>query len=273
MLKFGALIFAAAVAASAPTQFSQKTPRELASNPTSAADAYQRGTDAAPVSVKLVNTGKSNAEVAQDRQREVQKTALETWESEWNIKLTFGLVLVGLIQAIAVAYTAFVSNKAANAARVSAAAVVSQLRAYTSIKVTEGMPPRFDPETGPWVALTIRNNGQTPAYEMVQWLRIAVGPLNHEGELPGAEDDVPPHPMTLAPATEIQIVSEGPVPAPGVAAAFAQGQMAAYVYGEINFVDAFKISRYHRFRYTYTITDIQGGVMGLRLSRVGNEAN
>ena len=166
-----------------------------------------------------------------------------------------------------------IAKDTADAAKESADGVVTQLRAYTSIKVTEGMPPRFDPVTGPWIALTISNNGQTPAYEMAQWLRIAIAAPGFEDELPGMEEDVPPHPMTLAPGMSIQIVSEGPIPEPGVANAFALGQFAAYVYGEIRFIDAFKEQRFHRFRYFYTAADIQGGVMGMHLSRVGNEAN
>lgn len=203
-----------------------------------------------------------------------QKTQQE--ENRWLDPIT---IFTGLLVLVGAAQVMFLRNadkavtKSAEAAKISADALVSQLRPYLSIKVTEGMRPRFDPVTGPWCALTIRNNGQTPAYELTFWLNAALGPPDYEGPFPHNEGDLPPQPMTLAPSMDIQILAEGPPPRPGDADRFAKGEMAAYVFGEVNYIDPLKNPRFYRFRYIYTAEDIRGGVFGVRLAGIGNEAN
>jgi hypothetical protein len=162
--------------------------------------------------------------------------------------------------------------RTAKAAEQSAEAVVSQLRAYLSLKVPEGLPPRFGQDTGPWCAFLVRNTGQTPAFRMTYWIHAGIGPVNLTGPLPSGAD-AQPHPLTLAPDATINIRTQGPPPQKGDFEAFTQGRLAAYVWGEINYTDAFANPRFHRFRYTYGITDIAGDIVGVRLCAEGNEAN
>lgn len=193
---------------------------------------------------------------------------------------TGALVVVGFIQFLAMmaqaywmARTVKVGETAAGAAKKSADAVVSQLWAYLSMRVKEGIPPTFDAVTGPYFAFEITNTGQTPAFKMDYWIRGAIGPVDSDGPFPGGEDDVPPHEYTLSPGAKTDVSTSGPAPEPGVAAAFENGQLAAYAWGEINYIDAFKNERFYKFRYTFTAQDIAGPIVHIRLCQNGNEAN
>jgi hypothetical protein len=62
--------------------------------------SYQRGTDDAPVSVKLLNTGKTDAETAQDAERIQESNTSE----RWNRGLTFALVIATILQFAALVY-------------------------------------------------------------------------------------------------------------------------------------------------------------------------
>jgi hypothetical protein len=274
MLKLGALLFTAALAATTVARASHAPQTNPASHLTNQVATDQRGTERLPLAVKLLNSGRSNAETGEDNRRDDQKAALEKWASEWNIKLTAGLVFVGLLQALAIIYTAFVTNKSATAAQASANAVVSQLRAYIGMRVKQGIPPTFNAEIGPYGAFEVKNTGQTPAFDMIYWIRGGIGPANHHGPLPDSdEDDVAPQPMTLAPGSSVDIASTGPVPDANVVAAFEQGLMAAYIWGEIEYTDAFKNRRFHNFRYKFTAADIAGPIVHIGICEEGNEAN
>lgn len=199
-----------------------------------------------------------------------EKVALYTEVLAW---FTGVLAFVSAIQ-IAFLYRADQTARiTANAAKVSADAVSSQLRAYISMRIKEGMPPRFSRDTGPWSAFDVRNTGQTPAFQMTHWIHSAIATPDFKGPFPDGSRDSISIKTTLAPGTEINIVSAGPSPEPGQADAFARGELAAFVFGEINYIDAFNTPRFHKFRYTYTIADILGGVQGARFCEEGNEAN
>lgn len=148
-----------------------------------------------------------------------------------------------------------------------------QLRAYISLRVTRGSPPRFDPKTGPWIAFDLRNAGQTPAFELAHWCHAAIGPLNFSGPFPIPPKEEILHKSTLAPGTKINFIAEGPEPQSGHFDAFIRGELAAFVWGEITYIDAFKNPRFYRFRYIYTASDITAGVQGVRFCEEGNEAN
>jgi len=229
----------------------------------------KRGTSESPVIVKVLDPPDANAKTDQDAEDRKERRANEGW----NWRFNFLLVLVGVGQGGVLLFTALVSNKAANAAKVSADAVVSQLRAYISMRIKEGMPPRFDMKTGPWIAFDIKNTGQTPAFELTHWIQAGIGPLDFRGPFNDGSGEVKPQKTTLAPGTEINVVTEGPEPGPGDSEAFIAGTLAVYVWGEINFRDAFKNPRFHRFRYMYTFGDIRAGVQGARFCEEGNEAS
>lgn len=191
------------------------------------------------------------------------------------VYLTFCLVIVGGFQAWFLYRTDTSTRMSAEAAKASADAVVAQLRAYIGMRVKEGIPPSFDARTGPYLVIEVRNTGQTPAFNMIYWIRAALGPADYKGPLPDAEDgdDVPPHPMTLAPGSSVDIAPASFELTAEAAASFAEGVLAAYIYGEIEYSDAFGSDRFHKFRYTFKAEDIAGPIAHVRLSQDGNIAN
>jgi len=183
---------------------------------------------------------------------------------------TFCLVVVGAFQAYWMARTVDVSESAARAAEKSADAVVSQLRAY--VHVTEAAIHYLDQPLSQ-VHLVIKNSGQTPAYDLVDWMGVR---LTH---FPLAIELLPPEPGSISTSKssigpgvsynkvhEIRVSNENK-------AALRNGTWAIYVFGEIHYRDAFKIDRFTRYRLIY------GGDAGARpegaLSNTqeGNDSN
>jgi hypothetical protein len=265
---------------------SSQTPSQPPTAPlTFHADTDKRGTDEMPLVMKVLPTQKPKSETEQQRQDRLEK-ANSDW---WVVKFTGALAVVGFLQFIAIGIQAYFlwlgfreakkagtsAETTAKAAKATADAMVSQLRAYVSMKVTEGLFPHFDPKTGPWCSFEIRNTGLTPAFEMVYWMQVGMAPPAFEGPFPDGSKDLAPFKITLAPQSKTNIVGDGPIPLPGNAEKFATGQLAAFFYGGITYVDAFANRRFHNFRYILEARDFDAdkGFAGIRICQEGNEAN
>jgi hypothetical protein len=168
---------------------------------------------------------------------------------------TFCLVVVGGFQAYWMARTLKVSESAARAAEKSADAVVSQLRAY--VHWTEAAIHSLDQPVSQ-VHLVLKNSGQTPAYDCVDWMGVKVT------QFPLAVELLPPEPgsistskSSIGPGVSYNLVREICLP-DEIKAALREGTMAIYVFGEIRYRDAFKIDRFTRYRLIY------GGDAGAR---------
>jgi hypothetical protein len=206
------------------------------------------------------------------QQRVVDVAEFDRWTDPISI-FTFLLVVVGATQAWFLYQTNIGTQKAADAAKASADAVVSQLRAYISMKTKEGIPSRFDPVAGPIVYFDLKNTGQTPAFELTHWIRAAIGPADYDGPFEMGESAPEPAPLTLAPQAVINLGTTGPAPLGNDAARFAAGQIAAFIFGEIRYRDAFGHQRFYKYRYRLKRPDPAGLVSGLDLCGDGNEAN
>jgi hypothetical protein len=93
MLKSGALILVAAFAATAlipSLAASQQAPENPAATHEQKTDSTQRGTEAAPVVVKLMNTGQSDAVAAENRKQEDQKASFEREATNWSMAAFIG---------------------------------------------------------------------------------------------------------------------------------------------------------------------------------------
>ncbi len=241
MLRFLALIgIAVLLAAAAPIPVQkplQQSPANPATEHAQEADASQRGTEAAPLAVKLMNTGESDSVAAQNQQREDDKTAFERHVANETIILTWGLVLVGLIQAVAIAYTALVTNKAANAAKRSADAAILQLRAF--VGVTTVSLENVGTGLVPHAVVTLKNTGMSPAYNLSQMGVMGVDYFPVPQEPPGLgatfQESQP-----IGPGTEIHFRVDFPkaLQAHHIAA-FQNNTMAIYIFGTISYADAF----------------------------------
>jgi hypothetical protein len=146
-----------------------------------------------------------------------------------------------------------VANKAADAAKQSADAVVSQLRAYAS--VTAASIHGFQQDGPICLKIRIENRGQTPAYG-----------LTHDGGFTLREADVsrfkgdlwPPErnmllsKATLPPGVIRHASMDVPIPlSPDAKAAIRDGTLALFAYGEIRYSDAFGNPRKSTYRLMY----------------------
>jgi len=133
-----------------------------------------------------------------------------------------------------------------------------QLRAYVfpeTVDILEGMmlqPPLLQKQNVPWVHMTIKNSGQTPAYDVVSWLQIAVVALEQENTL------VFPTPMQQVSANNLgpgSMMTKGlwfdrPITAPEVQE-IQSVQKGIYAYGRIEYRDAFGTNHFTNFRLRY----------------------
>lgn len=278
MGRLGSALFVAVfLIAQAPTHATSATPAHsmkgqiiVPGKSNDAAPSPQRGTKDAPLFVETHVSGKLQTSADQTTQN--ARDEKNPWLDPITI-FTFLLVLVGAGQVYFLRNTDRATTKAADAAKASADAVVSQLRAYLSVGVKEGFPPAFDPESGPYCAFEIKNTGQTPAFKMTMWIHAAIGSLDAAGPFIDGEDEATAGETTLSPGASIDLAARGPAPQGDDAQAFADGRKAAYVWGEIKYIDAFERKRFHNFRYTFTAGDLKGSAVQLRMCSGGNEAN
>jgi len=140
----------------------------------------------------VLPTPKTEAEVAEEAKERNEKSDLDRKLVEYNGDLALYTKILALfaffqfaallLQARYLDRTVKVSEAAAVAARESADAVVSQLRAYVSVysSVVEGFGTNVIT-----IRVFIRNTGQTPAYNLITWMGVHIDqfPLNEELKL------------------------------------------------------------------------------------------
>ena len=161
------------------------------------------------------------------------------------------LLIVTLILSARATNAAVVANKIA---RESAE---QQLRAYVSL---DNKSFRISGEariSGPVVRASVINTGQTPAYDLQHWMGIGFYevPLARaldEGTFTGL--------MTLGPggSTDIEITKKDP-PTPEQVAALHAGKGNFYVWGRIEYRDAFGKSQFVNFKFVAAGVHEEGG--------------
>jgi hypothetical protein len=120
-----------------------------------------------------------------------------------------------------------------------------QLQAYIFPKPVEIQ----DFETAPKVTISFENFGKTPAYEVVLWVTtgICIFPLEKEADQPLGSPNTSNGP--LAPGDVIHRVIELPPISDIEKNGIKDRECALYLFGGINYVDAFKKPRFVRFCY------------------------
>ena len=225
----------------------------------------QRGTEQSPIIVKMAPSPKTEEEAAQAKQEKEEKAATDR-----RVEITTYIIgAATAIQAIALIWTIIVMNRTAK----------RQLRAYVMpqaaslIDGTMLQPPQAHRANVPGTVLNFMNFGETPAYEVVSWAQIAVTQPINENNLVvptlqrmfaaplGAKGTMPKalwfnRALTATERTDI-----------------ANGQQAIYLYGRIEYLDAFKMKRFTNFRLHYIgqFPPLPGAV--LYFSEKGNNAN
>jgi len=126
----------------------------------------------------------------------------------------------------------------------------------------------------PGVSMFIKNSGQTPAYRVVSWMGIDVVPVADEGRLvpPPMEENFS---LTLAAGTTFnKAIWFHRQLAANEITELANGTRGIYVYGRIEYRDAFRQSRFTNFRLVYTNSQYPAAAgAGFNFSMRGNDAN
>ena len=132
-----------------------------------------------------------------------------------------------------------------------------------------------DPQAGPHAQITIKNTGQTPAYNLVHWASIDIREFPLTTDLPLMPK--PEHSFWNVLGTGVPEVKTLRMPQPLTSEqiqGLRSGVMAIYCHGEIRYRDAFKKRRWARYRCMYST---YSGVIGIGTDLIyceeGNEAN
>jgi hypothetical protein len=299
-----ALAFFAAFASDSWGQ--SKQPSAQSKQPAQPPAADQRGTDQVPLTVKIL-PAQDAKEKADKEERERQekavideKLAFETQRiADYTDRLaafTIALFCIAVFQAGLffwqlrymrkgmedAAIAAGAAKESADTAKIQAGVARDtlqtmqdtaerQLRAYVGVsgasisKVETGAPEAI---------VTFKNFGQTPAYDVRSWIHmwIAENPLTVT-VLPNAPADFQKSSGVVYPGSHFIHVmpKEPPVPQASI---HLLGTPAGtiYVYGCINYRDAFKQDRTTKFRLMYGGTEPVRGNL-LKHDREGNEAD
>jgi hypothetical protein len=136
----------------------------------------------------------------------------------------------------------------------------TQLQAYVFVEgasIVDGSvadPPQPEKVNTPFAAMLMKNFGQTPAYRVVSWAQLAVVPVvNNEEPMLMVPPLAERFTNTLGPSANFNkgIWFDRSLGA-GEIADIVAGRRAIYLYGRIEYEDAFGMERFTTFRLHYT---------------------
>ena len=134
----------------------------------------------------------------------------------------------------------------------------------------------IDPQAGPTAQITIKNTGQTPAYDLIHWASIDIREYPLTTKLPPMPE--PEHSYWNVLGPTVPEVKTLRMPRPLTAEeieGLRNGSRAIYCHGEIRYKDAFKKKRWTRYRCMYVAPAC--GIVGIGTDLVyceeGNEAD
>lgn len=218
--------------------------------------------------------------------KEANKTLWDSWFPDALALYTLALVVFtavlafgGLYQLRALERAELISAEAAKAAKESAdvardavrlaeKTAERQLRAYVFVEsvemITEGRIVR--------AVLSIKNSGQTPAYDLVVYVGIS-SRGSSDVFVPPKPDDIRLDKISVGPGMSISTSNQFEVPAENneLLAALDRGAAVVYVYGRINYSDAFKVPR--NLSYRMRAAKLSNGSWHLAATPEGNTAN
>jgi hypothetical protein len=206
----------------------------------------QRGSEQAPFVIRVLSSDNARHEPQANNEKGIGNP-----NKSWGLsdKIAAIAIVVGFLQFVALVWTVLVMIF--NGRR--------QLRAYVlgeNAGISEGStvtPPNPAYANIPGVGMLIKNGGQTPAYHVISSMYIAV--------ILVAQEDValvvPPIPqqfsLTLGSGSNFtKLLWFDRQLTAGEIADIATGTRAIYLYGRIQYRDAFKKARYTNFRLRYT---------------------
>lgn len=244
----GAMILGAFLAsdANAQSQQNQAAQPQKAASASPALIASGQTPPTSPVSNPPEGNSKTEREPARDR--------------DWPTILTAGLLFATLALAFFGLCQVVIMRRTAR----------RQLRAYVFITTAE-IGDIEDPQHVR-ASVSIKNSGQTPAYDLINRGAITFREARLEGDLWPEDRDASLSKSALGPGEVLgKYFGARPLTAQE-RAAVRSGSHAVYVYGEILYKDAFGQRRYSRYRFMH------GGEAAVRnrqlvICEEGNEAN
>jgi hypothetical protein len=230
----------------APHSAIRRPPNQITERSEQQASADQRGSEQSPFIVKILP--------ANDAQKETKQNTTQRPDDPSNVwtlsdKIAVYATGAGFLQFVVLAITVWAMIHHAR----------RQLRAYVlpdNCAIVDGTmltPPRQDRVGVPGVSMLIKNSGQTPAYKVVSWAQIAVIFMRDEQ----TALVVPPvaerfsNTVGASGLFNKALWYDRPLAANEIAD-IAAGVRAIYLYGRIEYRDAFKKKRFTNFRLFYT---------------------
>lgn len=157
---------------------------------------------------------------------------------------TLALVAVTFILAIA---TGFLWKATRDLVKGAEATSERQLRAYLSF--SKSSLENFGTAEPIKASLKVKNCGQTPAYEVRDWMQFTIQPFPYD-EIDSA--DFIPTSSTLGPGDAGNLIARMPKPLSHMQfSGIISGDLAIYVSGEVRYRDAFGTERVSRYRGFY----------------------
>lgn len=202
-----------------------------------------QGRPQAPVLVKLLNTGRSDAEADQEQREVGNRERAE----RWTIRLTWALAIIGVLQVAALLMQWWAFKKTLAQMK---AAEVRQFRAWVlpgAITLS-----RSYSQVPSQCVMQVRNSGPSPAFHLTAVAGLVVDDVPPKQLPPPQAPDPLSGEMTLAPdgIVELRELSSGPL-TPEQRQAIDAGKQAIYMHGRITYVDAFAKGRVTNFRLFY----------------------
>jgi len=207
------------------------------------ADAYQRGSDALPVVVK-VQGAETPANRAADHAEDVSR---HDTDQGWAVKLGVASILAALIQAAVLIWQIFYLGRTLDHERKSSE---RQLRAYVFVDDTEFSWSRSGKEWG--AQFSYRNAGSTPAYDVVVKSGLALHRVSDPEPAWKIDNTFPigligPNGDKFWDEAFFDEVVPGYHSLRGM---LKGGTHEVFLYGRIDYVDEFDQPRWTEFRYS-----------------------
>jgi hypothetical protein len=245
--------------------YSQSKDNQETNNTQQQPATEQRGTESAPLVIKIQNPSPNPEPQSHANTNTIQNNKDRGMNTGDKIAIAIGVMQFTIL--LVTVIVMIVNGR-------------RQLRAYVlpeSVGIGEGnmmTPPQPNRAGIPGCYVIIKNGGQTPAYNVVSWFNIAVIRVaneNRELTLPPIQDVFA---LTLGSGgTFSKALWFDRALAPNEIADIGTGERAIYMYGRVEYMDAFKKRHFTncRLRYTGLFPPVQGAI--LNFSEKGNDAN
>jgi hypothetical protein len=162
------------------------------------------------------------------------------------------------------------ANAAAATVKIMQDTAEKQLRAYVYVVAAAR---QWDGVREPILKVQIKNAGQTPAYDCVRYAVEAVSPIfpQHPGEFETIPNNTQKYKSPIPPGESVEIVSTALRVDPRQIGEISRGRGAVYLFGRIEYRDAFGNNRESKFRLVCTGENITRGLFAV--CDEGNTAN